>query len=359
MIVWSPASRLRHLSLAIFTIVATPGCLCSGNNGGCDAWADDGYRLGHGLDVGPFNFAGYSNVVASLPSEGKKSLILDDLSLFVSGHVAKLFNPFVEAELTDLDLGRFGHSGTDRGDGELVLERLYNDSYLTDSLTLRLGKMLTPVGEWNLIHAGPLVPTTVRPAVTHRNFSEYATGLSLLYNDAGSGLPDIQIYWQPEGEFSERPNSLAPRRYQEVEGAHVSFPIGLLDKVGFSLQLTEDTGGIQQSLYGLDVHYTLGALTLRGEGTYSDLSGKSSMRARDTEWGVYAAATYALTDQWSLYTWYEGFADRALSSNAHDLLAGVTYRPLPPIVFKLEYLQNVGKETVNPTGLFASWSVLF
>jgi len=43
--------------------------------------------------------------------------------------------------------------------------------------------MLSPVGEWNEIHAAPLVLTTVRPAVTYQNFSEYLTGGSLLYSD--------------------------------------------------------------------------------------------------------------------------------------------------------------------------------
>jgi hypothetical protein len=326
---------------------------------GQTAYADIDYQLGHGLDIGPFNFAGYSNVVASIPNQGKKSLVLDDLSLFVAGHVAKLFNPFVEAELTHFDLAHTGPSGRDRGDGDFVLERFYNDSDLTDSTTLRLGKMLAPVGEWNQIHAAPLVLTTVRPAVTVRNFSEYATGVSILYSDPASHFPDLQVYWQPEREFSERPRSIVFHQYQTVEGAHVNFPVGLLDKVGVSFQQSRDIQGADQSLYGLDFHYTLQKLTLEGEGTFSDVSNNATNRVRDTEWGFYGAASYAFTDQWSLYSWYEEFADRTASSTAHDLLLGVAYKPHPATVLKLEYLQNITGQPVNPTGLFASWSVLF
>ena len=112
------------------------------------ARADDDYQLGHGLDLGPFNFAGYSNLVAGFPEGEQKSLALGDLSLFVSGHFGRFFNPFTEAELANLNIVSSGAPGRDRGDGDLVLERLYNDSYLTPSTTLRLGKMLTPVGEW-------------------------------------------------------------------------------------------------------------------------------------------------------------------------------------------------------------------
>ena len=327
---------------------------------GCPiAAAEDSYQLGHGYDLGPFNFAGYSNVVADVPDEGRKALALDDLSLFISGHVSALFNPFTEAELTHLDFVQSGPNHGDHGDGSLVLERLYDDAVLTDSLTLRLGKMLAPVGEWNEIHAAPLVLTTVRPAVTHQNFSEYLTGTSLLYSDPDGKLPDLQLYWQPDGEFSERPRSIALDSYKLVEGLHVKFPLSLLDQIGFSFQRARDFRGTVQSLVGIDFQYTLRKLTLQGEGSYSDLSGQTSGLARRHEWGEYVAASYAFTEKWSAYSWYEQFSGRSSPTAAHDLLLGVAFRPDPAIVIKLEYLQNVGGPPVNPTGLFASWSVLF
>jgi hypothetical protein len=166
------------------------------------------YQLGHGYDLGPLNFAGYSNVVVKAPAQGQTSLSIDDLSLFVSGHFNSLINPFVEAELTDLTLVHSAPTRRGEGDGDIVLERLYNDSYLSGSTTLRIGKMLSPVGEWNEIHAAPLVLSITRPAVTYRNFSEYATGVSLRYTDPDLQLPDVQAYLQPSGEFSERPHTI-------------------------------------------------------------------------------------------------------------------------------------------------------
>jgi hypothetical protein len=297
--------------------------------------------------------------MGTLSDHGTRSLTLDDLSLFVSGHLNRLVNPFTEAELTHFDLFRSRPAGPDKGDGDFALERLYNDSYLTESVTLRLGKMLTPVGEWNVIHAAPLVLTAVRPAVTDRNFSEYATGLSILYSDPYARFPDVQLYWQPSSEFSERPSTITYHQYKAVEGAHVSFPVGLLDKVGFSFQQSRDMQGVDQSLFGADFHYTLDKLTLQGEGTISALAHPPAIHARDSEWGAYLAASYALTEKWTGYAWYEGFGDRTAAAAAHDLLFGVSYRPQSAMVLKLEYLQNVGGPPVNPTGLFASWAVLF
>jgi len=343
---------LRRLLLHL--AVAALGCVSA-----VAARADGAYQLGHGLDLGPFNFAGYSSLVANLPEHGQKSLVLDDLSLFVSGHLGQYVNPFTEAELTHVDLVRSGPGGSGHGDGAFVLERLYNDSYLTSTVTLRLGKMLSPVGEWNEIHAAPLVLTTVRPAVTYRNFSEYTTGVSGLYSDPEGRLPAVQLYSQPSGELSERPSSITFHQYKSVEGAHVSVPLGLLDKVGFSFQQSKDVRGVDQSLYGLDYHYTLDALTLQGEATYSDISHNAALHVHDSEWGLYAAASYAFAQRWSAYAWYEAFADRASPSAAQDVLFGISYRPVPPTVIKFEFLQNLGGPPVNPTGFFASWSILF
>jgi hypothetical protein len=329
--------------------------------GGCclaqpPAQAADDYQLGRGLDLGPVNIAGYTNLVAGFPEQAPRSLALDDLSLFVSAHLGRFFNPFTETELEGLSLLKSGGEIPDR-DANFTIERLYNDSYLTDSVTLRLGQMLTPVGEWNQIHAAPLVLTTVRPAVTSRNYSEYATGASLLYSDPYLRLPDLQVYWQPDGELYRHPNSI--RQFKSIEGAHAAVPLSLLDQVGFSFQHARELSGADQSLFGIDFHYTIGSVALQGEATVTPISNNPAVHFRDTEWGGYLAATYSLTNQWSLYSWYENFADRSLPSIAQDVLFGFAYRPQPPIVFRLEYLQNFGGQPVNPTGLFAGWAVLF
>jgi len=348
-------SRLggQNWLLAAFTVPIVFGVAAP------NAQAQDSYQLGHGYDVGPFNFAGYSDVTANLPDEGRQSVSLDDLSLFVSGHITPWLNPFTEAELTDLDFVHSGLTQGGKGGGSLVLERLYNDADLGGGFTFRLGKMLAPVGEWNEIHAAPLVLSTVRPAVTYQNFSEYLTGATLLYSDASGSIPDIDLYWQPEREFSERPTSITFDEYREVEGAHVKIPLSLLDQLGFSVQRSRDTLGVVQTLAGVDFQYKIDRVTFQGEWTYSDLSGQTSKLARRREWGGYLSVSYALDDRWSLYGWYENFEKRSTTSSADDLLFGVAFRPDPAIVFKLEYLQNIGGTPVNPTGLFASWSVLF
>ena len=347
-------SRSLRLALAIGAI-----CSCWISH---PARADSDYELGHGYNVGPFNFAGYSELAIGLPDEGSKKVAVEDLSLFITGHINKLLNPFVEAELTHLDFSHSGPPDADRGDGTLVLERLYDDVELSDSFTLRLGKMLAPVGAWNEIHAAPLVLTTIRPAVTFRNFSEYLTGASLNYADPNGESPSVQVYWQPDREFSERPSTITFNQYKMVEGLHITAPLSLLDQIGFSFQRSRDAENVNQSLFGLDFKYTIEQLTLQGEATYTFLSNgtsKDQHHPHQGELGAYLAGSYALGERWSVYSWYEEFAGRDDASASRDLLAGVAFHPYPAMVIKAEYLQNIGGPSVNPTGLFVSWSILF
>lgn len=317
------------------------------------------YHLGQGLNLGEFNIAGYSSVTAEFPDIGRRNLSVDDLSLFVSGHLDKLVNPFVEAEVADLEVASFGGRHTPALDGYGLIERLYNDAYLTEGLTLRLGKMLSPVGQWNLIHAEPLVLTTVRPAVTFMNFSEYTTGAQLLYTDPNGRLPDIDVYWQPAEELLPRPKSLAPVTYSEVEGLHLSFPLSLLDSVGVSFQRNRTRSGQGQTLVGADLHYALPGLVIQSEWTYAELARDPTGRQRETQWGGYLGVSHPFNDAWSVYGWWETFAAQRGAAVAHDLLIGGAWRPEPAMVLKLEYLHNVGGPPVNPTGVFASWSILF
>ena len=325
------------------------------------AWAEEpDYQLGSGVNVGNFNIAGYANLIADAPQGERKSLSLDDLSLFVSGHMNKVVNPFIEVELTGLPL--LHGSGVAPSDETpyVVLERLYNDTYLSNEFTLRIGKMLAPVGEWNQIHAAPLVSTTTRPLVTERGFSGYVSGTSLIFVDPTDKWPEIQAYWQPAEDLAARPSSLTAHRYCDVEGLHLNWPIDLTDKIGFSFQRSRVVGSNEeQFLYGANAKFSFDRFTIDSETTLSSLSGGSRPLYRRTEWGAYVLGSYAISDRWSVFSWYEQFTDRRSAVSARDVLTGVAFSPVPSLVFKAERVTNFGADWGNPTGYFASLAVLF
>jgi len=317
----------------------------------------DEYRLGQGTLLGKnFFLSGYGNFVLDAPRNGPMAVSVDDLSLFVSGQVNRWANPFFEIELSGATL--FQQGSEPRSGGYVIPERVYNDARVTESDTLRVGKMLSPVGDWNLIHAAPLVPTSTRPLTTYRGFSEYTSGVSWLHENSQGGGPDWQLYWQPGNEWSQRPDSIAPRHYHNVWGAHVNWPMGLSDKVGFSFQRGElaSTGGYY-SLVGINTRKTIGKLMLESEAVSSQRSGPSS--AHGSEWGIYGVADYAVTTHWHGIVEWEQYQDHQIDQRSRNALFGIAYKPEPSTVWKLEYVHQYGESPNVPTGWKAAFAVLF
>jgi hypothetical protein len=307
-----------------------------------------------------FSFSGYANVAVDAPSGGKIALSIDDLSLFTIGHINQALNPFIEAEIGGLTLLQQGGDPLSAGYPHFVLERLYNDSYLTNKFSLRIGKMLSPVGEWNLIHAAPLVMTSSRPMVTYRSFSEYTSGASIICSCSKGALPDIQIYMQPGGEIRPRTLDIVVREYEQISGFHLNWPLVLNDKLGLSFQHAQvKNSGEQQTLTGLNFNKEFGKLSFETEATHTHISGTNTLRLRDNEWGTYLQGAYTLNENWNLIGRYEYFADRSYNRASENVLFGIAYKSATHSVWKLEYIEQFGQQLDIQTGLYGSFSTLF
>ncbi len=290
------------------------------------------------------------------------NLSLDDLSLFGTGHFNQILNPFFETEYANDTLLLEGGNPLSASTPHLLLERLYNDSYLTNKLTLRIGKMLSPVGNWNLIHAAPLVLTTTRPDITYYGYSEFVTGASLIYTGDKRLLPDMQIYMQPGGELRPRTLDLVMHEYEHVSGLHLNWPFGLNDKLGLSLQHAQiKHSKTQQTLAGFNYSKEFGPLAFETEAIRTHISGTdvTQPRVRDNEWGTYLQGAYELDEHWKLIGRYEYFAERTAINASKNTLLGTTYKTDSPLVWKVEYIKQTGTLLDIPTGLYASLSRLF
>ncbi|HEX8980349.1 MAG TPA: hypothetical protein VF811_11625 [Parasulfuritortus sp.] len=321
------------------------------------SWADP-YQLGQGMQVGDFLLSGYGNLVAEAPNGQPARLVVDDLSLYVNGSINRWLNPFLEAEISGANLLHEG--GADNSAGRLVLERFYDDVHLSETNTLRLGKILSPVGDWNLIHAAPLVPTITRPLTTYRGFAEYASGLSWLHESDYSGVsPDWQIYWQPDKELVQRPDSVSPRHHRDVFGAHLNWSFGMLDNAGLSYQQGEQlVTGQRYTLGGLNARKVVGRLTLQGEATTAYWSAEPA-GGRSHEWGAFLVADYRFTPYWHGIVEREVYQPHGTDAQSRSNLLGVAYKPNPAVVWKLEYVHQQDRSREVPSGWSASCAVLF
>jgi hypothetical protein len=321
------------------------------------------YELGQGWHTGDYFLSGYANIEVIDRFDAPTRLDLDDLSLFAGGRVNQWVNPFLEAELSKYTLIQQGGGSTP---GDFVVERFYNDSIFSEHDTLRVGKILTPLGEWNLVHAAPLILIITRPYTTARGFDAYASGVSWLHDPENGVTPNWQLYWQPDTEWFKRPANQAPRSFVNVYGGHVNMPLGLLDKIGASFQHGQliETGETF-TLYGINANKTFGKLKLESEAITANFSGTvlpGTTRYHDNEPGIFGLADYAIAPKWHGILEAEYYQDHTVNDSSRTTLIAVAYKPSVPMVWKLEYIHQAGvPASFAPitTGLKASFSTLF
>jgi hypothetical protein len=320
------------------------------------------YVLGDGYDVGLWNISGYTSIEVNLPNRQAANFIVDDFAIFVHGRINQYINPFFEGEYSNQSLWTEGDGVLSSGAGHVVLERLYNDIYFTDALSLRFGKMLAPVGEWNLIHAAPLVATTIRPLTTYINFSEFATGISLNYvEEQRSLLPSVSVYYQPDEEFLPKPLTSRPYRYKNISGIQLVYAHDLDWRAAFSMQHAELVNrNERQNLFSWDGRYDFDIFSVETQVSYNQIYGNQN-RQRNNEWGGYLQLSVPITEDWSLVGRGESFTARDAKTSQQNAVLGINYRPNAALVWKLEYLLVDGNTTGTPLneGIYTSVGVMF
>ena len=332
------------LALACAQAVAADGAL-----------SDINYRLGEGLQLADtgFSLGGYATASYEHLHHAPARTALDNLSLFVWWQGDSRWKFFSELDYENV----LAHPASDV-EGEtryLALERLYVDYALTDTTTIRVGKFLTPIGRWNLIHATPLVWTTSRPFVTTESFPTNATGLML-----NGTLPDVangteySLYASKMGEL--RPNPVLDPFYEAV-GAHVSVPVLTDGQVGFSYAAFEQkkTRDEKKQLVGVDFVWTRNRYELSGEGIYRFSDNGSDW----DEKGAFGQLVVPLTDKLYAVGRYELYRKAREPLATRLWVAGLNYRVTPAIVLKAEWNGATHNTIDAPEGFMSSLSLLF
>jgi len=260
---------------------------------------------------------------------------------------------FSELELEDLTVAREEHSFDSRNNA-FEVERLYADVYLFDEATLRLGKFLTPVGRWNLIHADPLVWTTSRPLITSQSFAVDTTG-GMLYGNVypfGRDL-DYSLFLEATGDLDSDDHE-GP--FSEAVGIHLATHLGPTE-LGFSYVNfeRERERRERENLFGLDFFWTRRRLELTGEFLYRVGTGAPN----SNEWGLFAQATVPLSMRLFAIGRYEFFNPRELFPGVHLWVAALAFRLLPPLILRAEYSFARDNVANVPEGFATSVALLF
>jgi hypothetical protein len=304
-----------------------------------------GARLGRtGITLG-----GYANVNVTRDEGGPAELVADDLSLFVSWDPVPRFHLFSELEIEDaLVVDDHGHGGTD--EARFTAERVYGDVLLSDALVLRVGKFLTPVGRWNVIHAQPLVWTTSRPLATTLPFDPHTTGAMLLGSvPVRTGTLAYTLYGQATDQLDPTPE---PQRQDRAGGARLEYGTTTGWSVGASyLGFTHFDRW--HHLGGLDAFWRRGRFELMGELTYEEV-----VRAPGDQWGLYVQPVIETLPRIFLVLRYEHY-DQPSGPTVDLGVTGLAWRPVPYLVLKAEYLFSDRRAAESPPGFKSSVAILF
>ena len=312
------------------------------------------YRLGEGLRLpgSGFGLGGYATVTADKLQHEPARSSLDNLSLFLWWEGKGRWKFFSEFDFENILSTRYTNRNDD--DRYLALERIYLDYALDEATNLRIGKFLTPIGRWNLIHATPLVWTSSRPLVTQQTFPGNVTGLMLGGTLSNLGEAEYSLYTSSGYEIRANP-AIDP--FSSVIGGHLTLPTVGGSSLGFSYATFEQdkTPGERKKLVGIDFLWTRNRYELSAEGIYRFSDNGSSW----DEKGYFAQLVVPLTEKLYAVGRYEYFRGPLAPAATQLWVTGLNYRMTPAIALKAEWISGKNNNIGAPEGLMSSVSILF
>ena len=360
-----PSLAMGAIALACVLCLASPAYAADTVDG--NTWTPAPYSLGQGLYFPGqgLRIGGYADVHVFDLKGAPADSSLRDVSLFITKDLGDRWQLFTElATSRTVNVTGASNGG---GHAEIDVERLYADFHATPAVTFRLGKFLTPVGEWNLVHADPLTWTVSRPLSTSSAFARHAAGAMAFGTLAVKGRDldywvfaddskDVGIGQDADDAFTDYTGDSSPRNnFRHALGGRVLYHLaGDSLAVGasyVSYQLKQPQHDYQ--LTGIDFTWTTRYAELTGEAIYR--TGASPL---SSEHGGFIEAGIPLFSHLYLIGRYERYHSATPETTTTVRTEAINYRPFAGLVLKLEHRRSHGGDVV-PTGWLASVSVLF
>ncbi len=361
-------SARRALLVALGVVLFRPAIAAETGS----SWETDPYQLGQGLYFPQqgLRVGGYADLHYFGLDNYIKSASVDDLSLIVTQDIGTRWKLLSETDLNDAVT--LTERGIDASDATLEIERLYADYYASSAATFRFGKFLTPIGQWNLIHADPLVWTVSRPLSTAAAFSTGANG-AMMYGTRALAQDDLDYSLYVDDTRALGLAKDADAAYGSYGAAGAINPLrNEFDRAAggqahYHLHDDQLSLGVSFVTYQLRdplKNYRLGGLDFDWLGSGIELSGEAVYRTADgpqtpSEYGGYLQAVVSLPDQLFLVGRYEHFRNSTPDVTDNISTVGLNYRGLPGLVFRIERTHDSHDYSGLPSGWFASVAVLF
>ncbi len=314
------------------------------------AVADEGdYQLGRGLKLGDSLTVGGYFSTELVDGDREHAFTVDDVAVLFYGTVAEDLSYFVELESVNFFSKDF-QTGSSESNLPPAVERLYLDYKFSDSLAVRAGKQITPIGYWNLQPINVLRETTSNPVYSRVTFPKFLTGLDFYgYTPFDENLT-YHVYLQVTEDLDDQYININIERHY---GASLEKQVGDTFQFGGSLGKYRDINQTTTRYYQANAKWSAWPVTVQAEGIVNDrdlpFAPEESARA------AYVQGEYAFNVRHAIIARAEYVDDDAAAVSRIGVL-GYSYRPLFPVSLKVEYQWHADS---RDNKVLASFSVLF
>jgi len=359
----------RPLSVAVLSLALAcirPAAADDASQGQ-SIWQPAPYSLGQGLyfpGVG-LRVGGYADFNFYSVQGTKTSYNVRDLSLFLTQDIGTRWQLFAEIEASN-PVNSTGR--TDVDNAEIDIERLYADYHATPYINFRVGKFLTPVGEWNLVHADPLTWTVSRPLSTSAAFARHANG-AMMFGTVPVHGNDLE-YWVFADDSKDlsigRDQDNAYTNFGTTETLQNNFRQAVGGRVLYHMlddSLTVGASALNYELESPRQKYFLSGIDFSWTTRYVDFTGEAIYRSSadhiPDERGGFVQAEVPVWRRLYFIERYERYRSSATAQTSTIRTTALNFKPTEGVVLKVEYRDGSHNEVLAPTGWLASVAVLF
>lgn len=314
----------------------------------------DSYALGHGykfndaLNVGAYFSVDYAK------GDSIDRLRVDDLAVLAYGNFLSNLSYLVEFEAAPFYVQDYKND-TSESNPQPHYERLYLNYTYSDAINLRLGKLITPIGYWNLEPINVLRDTSSNPLYSEAMFPKFVSGADLSgFIDQNNRLT-YHVFLQATDDLD--PDYINIRN-DFFTGLALNYNINYETDIGASVDYYKTKDNRDVAMAQINAKYDGYPFSMQTEWAYNNIQNKND-DSDAYQFGGYLQGMYNFTMEHALVGRYEYFKDTQLHAElAEDNIGiiGYSYRPWYAVSLKGEY-QIHSQSQRNRA--FISFSVLF
>lgn len=312
--------------------------------------SESSYTLGHGLKLHEMLSVGSYLSTEYINGKNEDVFKVDDIAVLAYGELFPTLSYLAELEALNFYSRDFANKSEEQHH-KFHIERFYADYRYSDSFGVRIGKMITPIGYWNLEPINVLRDTTSNPYYAKQMFPRFVSGIDLNGYVPKTEATKYHLFAQKNRDFDEAYINIPNEHFFGLSIEHeVSMELSLGGSIGEFISLNEDRFDyLQLNAKYEDYPYAVSAEAMVRYGDYDNAGSEYST-------ALYTQGLYRFSTQHCVVGRYEYYNDDATEQDDHAAIIGYSYRPVYPVSLKAEYQLHSQSELNR---FLASFSVLF